>query len=619
MDNYSILKIMEKNIKKYESDIGLLESDICLIKISRNKNSNGIINKYKKKIFFNESKNKSYIHLPKNEEKNFLKRITENFIKNLIFDNKPKYKKIIEFEINTNQILKFFFEKSHKPVIKYKKYLFVLSNSEKILLFIKIYIEKRINKEINKFGIKNVIAKYKNNKFDSSKTLKTINFRTVVFNKSTIDFLIDYEIANYIREVIDKNEIRVNNIAFKKGSIQEMLKFRFNLAVDIKRKIDQCKYNYCYMFLDITKAYSCVSISNVIKIVKYYGIDPKVLDYLENMYNDSNIQFHNFDIIEWDYGLFQGFNSSSVLFILYLDYALNDIINIGKRDGFLPKELKIVGSFVDDIVLYIDNIKSHNEFNSIQLYISKKLEDQYNLKLNRDKTKILSNYNGILKFWSSSTWSPSYQVHSQTFNPYNKNFEYLKNHDRINPRNHELTFLGLRFPFPIFNKNEFDNEYDSQINSYIELIKCLKDSLLLQQYFIQTDLLLKIIRLGLLHFFIYGAKLINNTIDKYIPEFKFFKENIFKYMLVESIKLLRPELIYHFRIGYFKNDKEFVVFEKAQKYYNLNKNIIHMSVTFKDIIPDQCKIMKPKNINKVTFDDNKSKQILNNNKMMHIS
>jgi len=596
------------NIQTFESHVDAIRVDVA------SKNSEYVEN-FRKKIFYDEIRNTNDIKMG-NENNHVFIRKMENGSGSVFHYRNDKFNSSTDYlKISKQQIYDIVFSKIKN--IRYQKYLIVLENKE-ILKYIQSYIENMINGKIKNKMRKRVFAKYKSHDYDENADYSFTHFRPIVYNVFITDNIIDILVSDMLKTQIRNETIDnpVNNIVFDKGAIHNMVKFRFNLALEVKKNIDRSQVNFCYVFVDIQNAYPSSDINNVINLISdVYNVNQYLLDYLSSMYHNIDISYKDNKLSKWNDGLFQGVTSSQTLFVVYLDIILKNIIKTGKRCGILPKSLKVVGAYVDDIVLYFDNFKSPSIISDVFEYVREQL-NQFNLSLNLEKTKLILKFNGIFKYLCENKEQCKY-----TFNlmdivdklmKMKSRYEYTLNEQSYSRE--KMIFLGLEWYFLRLNDDtKFEKRYLNCIGTYRKLIDCLKfykrdnkTKPITSSYFIQNDLLYKFIKYGLLYYFINGSSELSIIIDTHLPELKILKKYIFKYMLAQIIKISTRKTLFDYNMGYHISDDAFKLSNYACRKYGTGSRIIDLEDI--EIIPSIYKIPEPKMEN-IMFDKYEAKLI----------
>ena len=178
-------------------------------------------------------------------------------------------------------------------------------------------------------------------------------------------------ILNRIRSEIDLR-LRVNQNGFrpKRTTVAQILALR--------RIIEGVKANNLkavLTFIDFKKAFDSIHRGKMMRILKAYGIPPKLLRAIESMYTNTKAKVTSPDgeteMFDITAGVLQGDTLAPFLFIIVLDYALRKAISGREEElGFTltprksrrhPKVVLTDLDFADDLSLLSDEIEQAQE------------------------------------------------------------------------------------------------------------------------------------------------------------------------------------------------------------------------------------------------------------------
>ena len=204
-------------------------------------------------------------------------------------------------------------------------------------------------------------------------------------------------ILNRIRSVIDP-KLRTNQNGFRpeRTTVAQILTLR--------RIIEEVKANNLpaiITFIDFKKAFDSIHREKMMRILKAYGIPPKLLRAIEQMYTNTRARIQTPDGETEQFnisaGVLQGDTLAPFLFIIVLDYALRQAMadeyeeklgftTVPRRSSRYPKEVLADLDFADDIALLSDDIEKAQE-----LLLRVETEcNKVGLCLNGPKTKYLA-------------------------------------------------------------------------------------------------------------------------------------------------------------------------------------------------------------------------------------
>ncbi|ARF10078.1 reverse transcriptase [Indivirus ILV1] len=205
---------------------------------------------------------------------------------------------------------------------------------------------------------------YKANKHGSTNDINS--FRQLIAIPTAVNHLhriltlrlSDYMIKN---KYIDTN-IQKGGISGQKFAIFEQFFKVRNVIKQANKKSKSC----AVLFLDISNAFGNVNLENLYKILHYYNVDQKFINYLKTFYTRfeyyADINQVKTETFKWDDGLLQGCPLSPFLFAIALNYVLTYIDTTYKQDyGYVLDDngIKILlTAFVDDICIICKDMAS---------------------------------------------------------------------------------------------------------------------------------------------------------------------------------------------------------------------------------------------------------------------
>ena len=203
-------------------------------------------------------------------------------------------------------------------------------------------------------------------------------------------------ILNRIRKVIDPL-LRNNQNGFRSG------RNTISQIMALRRIIEEAKEHNLpaiLTFIDFKKAFDTIHRGKMLKILKAYGIPPRLLGAIHSMYKDTFAKVLTPDG-ETDWfrllaGVLQGDTLAPFLFIIVLDYTLCKAIEGRETElGFTikprqsrrhPAQCQTDLDFADDISLLSDSISKAQKLLDVVQVECKKI----GLKINASKTKFIA-------------------------------------------------------------------------------------------------------------------------------------------------------------------------------------------------------------------------------------
>jgi hypothetical protein len=186
------------------------------------------------------------------------------------------------------------------------------------------------------------------------------------------------------------------NTKIQKAALRETSGIFENLfEVNFKmNRLKEVTSNNFALFLDLANAFGSVNYKlmlHILEIAKY----PKVLiQYFTKYYKGAighckdNTQstpiYHKFI---WKNGILQGSALSNILFLIYIDFTIKNIIQDLKAMNMLPQTWSAdtnINGFVDDFVFFFDDMTKEKQKETFELM--KMIFSMYGFQVNSDKT-----------------------------------------------------------------------------------------------------------------------------------------------------------------------------------------------------------------------------------------
>lgn len=239
-------------------------------------------------------------------------------------------------------------------------------------------------------GISYLIYKEaKQGPLDQKSSYRTITTIPVVVNY--FHRILAIRFANYFleqRPIIDTVIHKGAIPKIKYGVLEQIVKVK-----NIVRLSNDSTSKAHIMFVDISNAFPSLNIKRLFTLLSRYGVDSKVLKYLDTYY--ENLEYkaiisrgNSTKLMPWKQGLIQGCPLSPILFIVVMNYVTSTL-----SEKYLQKYgYDLLGSqimftaFLDDICIITNSVEGLE----IVFREMKELFEMFDLKINMDKTKIMS-------------------------------------------------------------------------------------------------------------------------------------------------------------------------------------------------------------------------------------
>ena len=223
----------------------------------------------------------------------------------------------------------------------------------------------------------------------------TGNYRGIALS-ALITKIINRMILNRIRPALDPL-LRKNQNGFRPGrtTIGQILALR--RLIEGIRKMN---LTAVITFIDFSKAFDSIDRGKLFKILKAYGVPPRLLQSIETLYANTKAKVLSpdgeTDTFDLMMGVLQGDTLAPFLFVIVLDYAMRKAID-GKEEDFgftiTPKQSRRKGAkmitdldFADDIALISNLIQQARE---LLLAVERECK-KVGLNINAKKTKFMS-------------------------------------------------------------------------------------------------------------------------------------------------------------------------------------------------------------------------------------
>jgi hypothetical protein len=159
--------------------------------------------------------------------------------------------------------------------------------------------------------------------------------------------------------------------------------------LDVNRAMCSMSDDETLFFIDITNAYGSVNYGLLCHILREYNFAPALTKYIKTYYMNAYASYDG-KIFRWENGLYQGSGLSNVLFLIYMDYALKNVmtdLKIMRIIDFGFDLQKKTRTFVDDLVMLLPTESCGPAIEFIQMLFSR----FYCLEINQKKTYFFMN------------------------------------------------------------------------------------------------------------------------------------------------------------------------------------------------------------------------------------
>lgn len=156
-------------------------------------------------------------------------------------------------------------------------------------------------------------------------------------------------------------------------------------------RIKEFKHNTLALFLDFVNAYGSVNYALMRNILEKQKFPPVLVNYFTRYYSNATGYCKESDTksyrFSWRNGLLQGSALSNILFLIYADFTIKNLVQDFKKIGYLKSDWSAnenINGYVDDFVLFLENLDQSKEdemFATMKLIFS-----LYGFKINCDKT-----------------------------------------------------------------------------------------------------------------------------------------------------------------------------------------------------------------------------------------
>ena len=157
------------------------------------------------------------------------------------------------------------------------------------------------------------------------------------------------------------------NTTIQKGGVLGQNNSLLQQIMKVKSAIKYAKLNnkpLCIMYLDIKNAFGSVCRKAMRVIMEKYYVDPVMIKYLENYYDNLKYYVQNKDVttescVMWKEGVVQGDPLSGTIFNMMFTYILHYIDTLYKdMYGFEMENIKLLLlAFVDDVALVTNSVE----------------------------------------------------------------------------------------------------------------------------------------------------------------------------------------------------------------------------------------------------------------------
>lgn len=159
--------------------------------------------------------------------------------------------------------------------------------------------------------------------------------------------------------------------------------------LDVNKAMCSMSDDETCFFIDITNAYGSVNYGLLCHILREYNFAPALTEYIKNYYMNAHASYDG-QIFRWENGLYQGSGLSNILFLIYMDYALKNVmtdLKMMRITEFSFDLQKNTRAFVDDLVMFLHKASCGPAIEFIQMLFSR----FYGLEINQKKTYFFIN------------------------------------------------------------------------------------------------------------------------------------------------------------------------------------------------------------------------------------
>ncbi len=158
--------------------------------------------------------------------------------------------------------------------------------------------------------------------------------------------------------------------------------------LDVNRALCSMDDDNICLFIDITNAYGSVNYGLLYHILHEYNFSPTFTKYVEIYYMNAYASYDG-KMFQWDNGLYQGSGLSNILFLIYIDYALKNVITDLKMMHIIDIAFDLqdkTRAFIDDLVIFLPVHSYGPVIQFIQIVFG-----LYGLEINQKKTYFFMN------------------------------------------------------------------------------------------------------------------------------------------------------------------------------------------------------------------------------------
>lgn len=216
------------------------------------------------------------------------------------------------------------------------------------------------------------------------------SYRTITSVPVAVNYfhrILAMRLVNYF---VEDNKVIDTNI--HKGSIPD-IKYPVLEQILKVKNIVRIGNNPHLMMIDISNAFPSLNIKKTFSLLRNYGVDEKVLNYLDSFY--ESLEYKTFvnrhqstRLKPWKQGLLQGCPLSPIIFVILMNYITNILSEkYLTKYGVDFKGIPILfTAYLDDICI----ITNSSEGLQVVFNEMKSMLEEFNLQINMSKTKTLS-------------------------------------------------------------------------------------------------------------------------------------------------------------------------------------------------------------------------------------